>query len=583
MSVSRKRTDNFIWMTLLILSVIASVIKVFVGFDIDEGYAVSMPYRLLQGDRMFLDMWEVHQTSSFLPALFLVVFYKITDATIGSVVYLRIVATIVHAGLSVAVYNRLKKHCTGAWAILLALLYFNLLPKWLISLDFSMQQVWGLTLVMLLLAREVETARGRYAFWMGIVLAATVLAYPGMVLSYPALVLSICILHKNEDIKTRFNKCALLTLGCALMALLFFVYVLSAMGLKEFIESIPMVFMDGTHQFTMQTKLMAYVAQWMNVAKQLLILSAPALLIAAVFYISRFIRSKKAGVREAGGRRKTALLFLLSFISVSSLLVIFANAVGIPMGPFHFQVRYLMMFFFLFVWSTLVLRKEKDGESRFLFWGPMFQMMVAFGAILIFSNVGPDSSSSYLSIGLIAGALLLYKISERLGGHWERATYVVLALFVLGLIFFRGYYVRITEYGPSNILQARERIDVGPLKGIYVLGEDYERITHDYELIQGASEGEENLLYLGTEGISNLYARCEFVSPSTISTPAFNEQWVTYFEMYPDKEPDVIALAKNTIDNREKFFAENPLGIWIAERYDVEGMQESDSLCIIKK
>jgi hypothetical protein len=73
------------------------------------------------------------------------------------------------------------------------------------------------------------------------------------------------------------------------------------------------------------------------------------------------------------------------------------------------------------------------------------------------------------------------------------------------------------------------------------------------------------------------------VSPSTISTPAFNEQWVTYFEMYPHHEPDVIALAKNTIDNREKFFAENPLGIWIADRYDVENMEETESLCIIKK
>lgn len=64
---------------------------------------------------------------------------------------------------------------------------------------------------------------------------------------------------------------------------------------------------------------------------------------------------------------------------------------------------------------------------------------------------------------------------------------------------------------------------------------------------------DDKLLFLGTDGILNLSANCPFVSPSTISTPAFNEQWVEYFTEYPEKEPTVIVLAKNTIDNREKF------------------------------
>jgi hypothetical protein len=154
---------------------------------------------------------------------------------------------------------------------------------------------------------------------------------------------------------------------------------------------------------------------------------------------------------------------------------------------------------------------------------------------------------------------------------------------VLSLIFCKGYYVRITEYGPSTVLQEREKIQTGPLKGIYVLPEDYERMTSDQEVIYKATEGEESMLYLGTEGISNLYAACPFVSPSTISTPAFNEQWVKYFTRYPEKEPSVIVIAKNTIDDRDKFFAQNPFGIWISEKYDILAMEETASLCIIRK
>ena len=33
--------------------------------------AASMAYRLVQGDRMFLEMWEPHQTSAFFSAAFL--------------------------------------------------------------------------------------------------------------------------------------------------------------------------------------------------------------------------------------------------------------------------------------------------------------------------------------------------------------------------------------------------------------------------------------------------------------------------------------------------------------------------------
>lgn len=55
---------------LLAASMVATVKIIFFGFDIDEQYAVSMAYRLLQGDRMFLEMWEPHQTSAFFSTAF---------------------------------------------------------------------------------------------------------------------------------------------------------------------------------------------------------------------------------------------------------------------------------------------------------------------------------------------------------------------------------------------------------------------------------------------------------------------------------------------------------------------------------
>ena len=62
MQFEDKKIKNGILWILILLSVVAAVNQLLIGFDIDEGYAVSMPFRLLQGDHLFADMWEVHQT-----------------------------------------------------------------------------------------------------------------------------------------------------------------------------------------------------------------------------------------------------------------------------------------------------------------------------------------------------------------------------------------------------------------------------------------------------------------------------------------------------------------------------------------
>ena len=159
-------------------------------------------------------------------------------------------------------------------------------------------------------------------------------------------------------------------------------------------------------------------------------------------------------------------------------------------------------------------------------------------------------------------------------------------LFLVSLILCKGYYVRVTEYEPSNLLECRVPIEEGAARGIWVSPQDSERISDNYDTILYTVKEGQRILFMGTESLNNLTAYeagAEFVSPTTISTPAFNEQWTTYFEQHVDKQPDVIFIAKNTIDNREKFFSKNDFGQWIAARYDVEHMEETEYLCILHK
>lgn len=602
---------------LVILSVIASVTKIFTGFDIDEAYALAIPYRVLQGDRLFADMWEVHQTSFLLPYLFMKLFYSLTGEMAGVVLYMRVMTTLLHLGMSILVYGSVKKFfgVKREYALLLGLAYYNFLPKWMINMDFSMEQFWFFTLFVICLFcagifREVP--RGKRSLWLvvsGLMLALDVLAYPGMVILYPVTV--FLLLFKRK--KGKWADVLSLTAGCFAAAVLFFVCIFRYMSPGELLAAVPKVFMDGSHQYDFATKLGLYASQWLEVLVQSAILLVPTLVFALVF---RYLY-KRLSWEEKWGSLSFGLLFCVSFEVLVSGLITFAG-LFVTWGPFRLQVRYIIQFVMAFcLWKSLYYKKnheihngEKAGESdgkKAEITGKKSETLIdgkteakdmtengtsvlwllllslgAFVGILLASNVGPVSSSSYLVIGNLAFAALILKGAEEKGRGMKVFAYAGAVLFMLSLIMCKGYYMRNTEYVPGDISEPLSKMQEGPMAGIYVPQRDFARYTSDYETIQSHTENKDRVLFMGTEGLCNLYAHGKIVIPTTISTPAFNEQWVEYFTLYPDKQPTVIFLAKNTVDDRNKFFVKNEFGIWIAERYDVECMEETESLCIIR-
>mgnify|MGYP004587796251 CR=1 FL=1 len=105
---------------LLAASIVATVKIIFFGFDIDEQYAVSMAYRLVQGDRMFLEMWEPHQTSAFFSAAFLWLYMQLFHTLKYSVLFLRIVGVVTQLLISILTYRTFRKFVTENTAFVIA-------------------------------------------------------------------------------------------------------------------------------------------------------------------------------------------------------------------------------------------------------------------------------------------------------------------------------------------------------------------------------------------------------------------------------------------------------------------------------
>lgn len=571
---------------LIVLSVIAGATKIFTGFDIDEAYALAIPYRVLQGDRLFADMWEVHQTSFILPFLFMKLFHLLTGEMTGIVLYMRVITTLLHFCMSILVYGFVKKFfgLKGGYALFIGMAYYNFLPKWMINMDFSMEQLWFFTLFVICLFCALKGVRKVWLAAAGLMLALDVLAYPGMVILYPVTVLLLLFKKKSGKWADVFS----LTAGCFAAAVLFFVSIFRYMSLGELMEAVPKVFMDGSHQYDLATKLGLYASQWLEVFVQSAVLLVPALVFALVFrYLyKRFSWDEKWGVLPFG------LLFCVSFEILVSGLIAFAG-LFVTWGPFRLQVRYIIQFVMAFcLWKSIYHKKEQgtrrdgegdpDGKREGAVLWLLLLSLAAFGGILLASNVGPVTSSSYLVLGNIAFMALTVRGAEKCGKGMKTFAYAGAVLFMLSLIMCKGYYMRNTEYVPGDISGPLSKMQEGPMAGIYVPQKDFDRYTDDYETIRSHTTDRDLVLFMGTEGLCNLYANGKIVIPTTISTPAFNEQWVEYFTLHPDKQPTVIFLAKNTVDDRHKFFVKNEFGIWIAERYDVECMEETDSLCVIR-
>ena len=573
---------NVIFGILILLSIGATITKVLIGFDIDEAYAVSMPYRILQQDRMFRDMWEVHQTSALLPAFIEAIYVACTGSVEGIVLFLRIVSTFIHLLISIMVFLVLRPYLGNGGAFVVMLVYYNFLPKWMMSTDFSMQLIWLMTLSVIGLYYAVTTDYSVWYVISSIFFACSVLAYPGMLLAYPFYLWAIVKQSPgSQDLRERIYKCVVFSAGCVLCAIVFLVYVFMYISPEDFIKSIPMVFSDGSHQFTFSAKLWLGAKRWLIAMLQAVIVLVPTALLSYVIH------------KIVGWKYNLELIFTV-FLWLTAGVVLVANVFGIAWGPFRLQIRYLILFMF----GLLFLGQDRYNEKRWereVFWNLFIPSIGMFLGVLIVSNVGPESSASYLVVGCIATVIVYMKRIESdyfdarkivFPKWWRRFTRLAIVMFLLSLIACKGYYVRTTQYVPSNILAARVKMDAGPLKGIWVYPEDYARMCADEETIASCTKPGDRVLFMGTESLNNLAcvdAGGRFVSPTTISTPAFNEQWVSYFEQYPQYMPDAIYIAKNTIDNREKFFQENPFGKWIAAHYRVSDMQETDSLCIIIK
>ncbi|MBR6380122.1 MAG: hypothetical protein IKS07_00410 [Lachnospiraceae bacterium] len=508
---------------LLILgSVLAALKLIFVGFCQDEEYQIVMAYRRVMGDRMFADMWEPHQMSSFLNAAFIRIFLLFTGSATGIVVYLRVMGTLLQLLITLLFYFTLKKTTEKETAFLHSLFWFNCSMGLFVSAEYSSMMLWFSTLSILFLQNaRLADPRGRshvlFFLLSDIALCLCVLSYP--VMAVFALLLWIFTALDTPP-ALRKKTMLLLILPCVIIGAAYVLFHAAAVSFPVFFETLPRIFLqDPTHQVSENS---FWSEKLLHAARDLAVDGALAL---GALGVSALLLRKKTMAE------KLAFASLLSLLMVCGQWLLFHK--GYENGHIHTLVSAAGFF---------LLCRVHRGKDRSL-----CRLFFSGGAVMVLgewalSNMSFDDKLSFGPLIHIAFLLLLCPALVK--EDRKRLFTVTAVIWIFFLIFAKGFLLR-SGREVNNITALENICRTGPAKGIltdymnaYIMDADYEdwgRFVREGDRVLIVSENLHSNIY-----ISYLFEDVT-ISDCAVNNPHdYGRRLLEYWERYPERAPSVI-------------------------------------------
>lgn len=528
------------WKFFLIAASLAATIKIiFFGFDIDEQYAVSMAYRMIQGDRMFLEMWEPHQTSAFFSAAFLGLYFHIFHTLDYAVIFLRTLGVLTQLLISIFLFRSFRKFISVETSFIISIFYYNLIPKNSTVPDFSNMLLWFSTLTFLCFL-EFYMAEQKSDWHRSVLfLIAAGINTSLLVLSYPTCIMIVfpcCIGLFTLSASKRSVRNLLWYIGtCGICALCWLTYFLSHMSFTEFSYGLSQMLADGSHSVTLFEKLKSYFTLAIEVFPYFLVAFALAALLWTILKL--FLH------------KNCSLFFLLIITLCMEQFYIWYTLQKHPAYP--------GILFFIFplygIFGYLKYKKSnipvKSTIYSALYWfGSITSLFLLLAAILA-SNTPIYESLGYMAIGMIVSLCYSEQTDAPHSALWK-----IMLIFFLGVIFTRKSFLLYNIYGHDTIFVTRQKAEEGPMAGIYGRYSDgYEYNIRGRLLAEYIPQGRKVLIasHKTIMYVQENYVICNY---STISTPTIDERLFKYWTLYPDKVPEYIVWDKGA----EGYIATNP-------------------------
>jgi len=522
-------------MILIVGSVLAAIKVIFVDYTLDEEYQIVMAYRTLAGDTLFGTMWEPHQTSAFGCILFMRLFQMLTGGTTGVVLFLRVVTTVIQVLLSWWLVRVLRRLIRKEYAFLLGICYFNMIPKIIQIPEFSNLQLWFFTVLVLSIAEYYlslttegdkaesdKTSRAALVMpgkaWLvtaGIGMALMVLAYPSSLILFPFF---LVVLWRREK---KIAEPAAFAITCVVCAGVWLAGILSQVSWQEFARNIPYILeFDLTHDVSP---------------------SAAYRLIAIGRGLGALVLPVAATIALALVFQRNRVLFPVFWVLAAELVQLFYWVVlrrGYEEPQIHVLILYCAAFY---AWRQA--DERKNSLSAGIVGG-----LLSIAAVVYMSDLDAWYAIPHGMLGaLFSAAVLVCALEHQLKDNSRKWILILLVSLSLCAVFGKGFTLRAGTTDTNTVLGIRGIIRKGPAAGIFTNYMQAYITNCTYEDFEEFVEEGENCLIVtnmvGSAGTSPYLFRDLSVSHFSIVDPtSYDERLLTYWELYPEKKPEVIVV-----------------------------------------
>lgn len=501
---------------LIIFSLLAAMKMMLLGLHIDEEYAIAMSYRMAEGDRMLLEMWEPHQTSGFVCALLIKGYMALFQSKEYLVFFLRGMGVLMQAGVSAFVYTTLRRRYSFTVAFVAALITFNVLPKWTLVPEFSNMLLWCSLCTWMCLLRYAEAVEtGTKWLVLGALFhCGMVLAYPTCLLVFPIYLLGLYLVTEPCHRK----KIWIFPCCCVLVGVLYLVYFLSHMSMTEFLFGLRQMMTDGKHSYGLLERLNVYGQEIIRLIPPLLGVLIPAAM---------------AGMLWGGYAFSGALV-----------LVACLQQMYFWLGPNPYFNQPLIVFYLVYAVGALCRKRD-----RTLFWLGYVPAGITLLAVLLLTNTSIGVSGVQLLPGMLCACIILLQEAPLPLRKGVKVLGTISCLALLALFMFaKGWLVCETEGYKADALFVKQKALCGAARNIYCRYTDGYQYNALSELLEGRVTEKDSVLYVGFHSLRYLLTDAKISTYSTISTPTFDERLLTYWERYPERYPTVIIVEKGCED-----------------------------------
>lgn len=506
----RHRINLVIDLFLIAAALLSTAKLIILGLTVDEEYAVAMAYRNAIGDGMFTLMWEPHQTSGFICTALIRAFINVTGSTDYLVIFLRFSGFFIEVLVSAFVYTTLRKNYSHHLAFSAALLSFLILPKWILTPEFSNILLWSFICLMMCIIRMNYGDR-KTVLWQilaGIFTCAAILAYPSCILASPFIFIAI----HHTDAKTKRSPALIPLITCMVIGFGYIGYFLSKMSVSEFIYGIKQMLSDGSHS-SMSDKVSWILIELKSWVVPVLIIITTSLLICRIYQkVNKEARSV--------GRFFLPIMLIVSMVHQIIYWLIPSNL---------YLNRPLLYFYIAFIAGLIMCR-----DNKLLLWGFYIPNIAIWACVMLVTNTGFRVTGAFLMPCII---LTLVIMCDEKSAPFT-GTALLLIIFIL--FFARGYLVMENNGYKESVQFVKQKALYGPAKDIYCVYNDGFDYNAAAELLSEYGEDGEIILVVGSHSLWYMLGDYKVGTYSTISTPTFDERLLQYYEMNPDRKPDLI-------------------------------------------